>query len=1244
MKIEFRVGMIFWMNAKVIREESVAQHMIDMAVGVEVPDEFKLMFLQKQDEFFLFLLLVTGGIYDDGIPGFVPQQVGVDHEGIKCKSLDVNHKGIDIGLQRYEIALNPTFFINFTASKSPSSALPMLKKSRRPFLAFLFAAGVFFTFLWPGNSYGQFYNGSQLTFGKNRVQYNDFLWQHFRFDKFDTYFYMNGRELALYAAEYADKHIKEIETELQASLEEKIQFIIFNNLSDLKQSNIGLFGDWEYYNTGGVTRIIGGRVLLFFDGQYEHFNQQLRAGIAQVILNNMIYGTGIGSQIKNNALFNVPEWYLNGLISFISKPWDAEMENRVRDAVLLGRYDKFNSLSGEEAMYAGHSLWNYIAVRHGRETIPNIVYMARLSRNVEKGFQYVLGITFSQVVAEWLSFYRTTYQNEEQRRFLPEGDPVNKRKKPHFTYRSLKINPDGRRIAYVTHDLGVYKVYVQDLETGKRKRIYRAGYRLQDRPDFSFPVLAWHPTGQVLAMLTERKGEIRIWFFDLESRQKEYQIMVNFQKISDISYSDDGASLAMSAVQKGQSDIFVYNIASGSHEQITRDRFDDLNPRFFNRSRDIIFSSNRFSDTLRMDEPVKPEDLKFRNDLFLYRYSARSSNLLRLTNTPDVHETQPMPYGERDFCFLSDKDGMINRYLGRYDSTIAFIDTTTHYRYFTAVRAVTNYARNIVEHDVSPAGLRLGEVVYKDGLYKMYARDLIRPDLMSTQEVFPAGLSQGQQKKEIPPAGLIILSDSTDAAGKRTEGGVKSRFSVVRKSEVTDQLYARLDSANSQKRGVAGDFKMTGDSTMQSIWSLIRNLEGDKSQGRETKKDTVDKYATARQLNYNVEYYIDQMVTQIDFTYLNFAYQPFTGGGADPVFVNPGLNALFMAGVTDLMEDYRLTGGVRLNVSLINNEYLFSFGNYRRRIDHQVVFHRKSVDEDAYPFIIRHKINELYYIASYPFSPVLSLKGTASLRYDRAVFLSTDPFSLAQPDQHDVWGSLKAELTYDNTRSLGLNLYKGTRYKLFGEYYQLATKKGNNIWIVGFDIRNYQQLHRTLIWANRLAASTSFGSNRLLYYMGGVDNWMFASYNTTTPVDLAQNYAFQTLATNMRGFPQNIRNGTSFFLFNTELRWPVFRYFYNRPIRSDFINNFQLVAFGDVGTAWNGLHPWSEGNHLFTRYISRNPLFIKVEMQKEPLVEGFGFGARTRLFGYFLRGDLAWGVEDGRILKPVFYFSLSLDF
>ncbi|MFZ4522294.1 MAG: hypothetical protein ACOYNC_11340 [Bacteroidales bacterium] len=1105
-------------------------------------------------------------------------------------------------------------------------------------------AWIFLSLLWllPAGTHAQFYNGSQLTFGKSRVQYNNFLWLNFRFEKFDTYFYLNGKELAQYTAEYADKHIKEIELDLQSNLEEKIQFIIFNNLSDLKQSNIGLFGDWDYYNTGGVTRIIGGRVLLFFDGNYEHFDQQIRAGIAEVILNNMIYGTGIGAQIKNNALFNVPEWYMNGLISFISRKWDAGIENQVRDAFLNNKYEKFNGLTGEEATYAGHSLWNYVATKYGPSSIPNIVYMARLSRNVERGFQYVLGVSFLTVVQEWLAFYKDVYTTQETGRAAPEGTLVNKRNKPDRIYHSLKIGPDGTRLAFATHQLGIYKVFIQNTETGKLKRVYRGGYRLADRPDYTYPLIAWHPTGTVLAFLVERKGQIWLYFYNLEDKKYEHQLLVNFQKVLDMSYSSDGNLLVFSAVQKGQSDIFVYNIASGSHEQITKDKYDDLNPRFFNHSGNIIFSSNRDNDTIRFDEPVKIENLHYSSDLFLYNYTSKRNVLQRLTKTPDASETLPQPYADNYFCFLSDQSGIVNRYMARYDSTIAFIDTTAHYRYFTTTFPITNYSRNIMEQDISPGAAKIGEIIYQNHNFRMFTSDLVLPKHVARVELQPSFFRE-QKTKTAQKEKDSVKTDSAAKPAQPFKTREKKHFSAVRQSEVLNQIISQIDTAKSGQSHSLKGKPASADSSLNRWWALYQSLQKKDVSQSLNRKDTANKYRNAKQLNYNVEYYIDQMVTQIDFTYLNFAYQPFTGSQA-PEFINPGLNALFMVGVTDLMEDFRISGGVRLNVSLINNEYLFSYGNYKHRLDHQVVFHRKSVEESGYYSIVRHRVHELYYVATYPFTPVLNLKGTAALRYDRAVFLSTDQGNLKQPDIHDVWGSIKGELTYDNTRNLGLNLYQGTRYKFFGEYYQMVNSKGHNLVVVGMDFRNYQRVHRTLIWANRFAASTSFGSNKLLYYMGGVDNWLFPTYNNNIPVAFDQNYAFQTLATNMRGFDQNIRNGNSFFVYNSELRWPVFRYLFNRPIRSDFINNFQIVAFGDVGTAWTGSSPWSSDNQLFTRYVYRKPLFIKVEMQKDPIVEGFGFGARTRLFGYFLRGDLAWGVEDGRVQKPVFYFSLSLDF
>ncbi len=783
------------------------------------------------------------------------------------------------------------------------------------------------------------------------------------------------------------------------------------------------------------------------------------------------------------------------------------------------------------------------------------------------------------------------------------------------------------------HYLGIYKIYLYDFETKKIRKIYKGGYRISEKPDFSFPILAWHPTGEVLGIITEKKGEDYLYFYSIKEKTLDLQILHDFQKILDFSYSDDGSKLVFSAVQKGQSDIYVYNIIAGSYEQITKDVYDDLNPRFIDHSSEIIFSSNRDNDTIRFNPVVSPKDLHPDHDIFIYDYAGKNPVLHRITSTPMVDEIQPMAYDDNFFCYLSDQNGIYNRYLARSDSAITFIDTAVHYRYFTTSFPVTNYSRNILEQDVSTRAAMIGDVSFLNSRNVLVSSDRIDPKYLKPvplQNTFYENFKMG------------LYQAKTALPGKDTTVKKQQVFSPVVKKHFTTVRIAEPSNTGNAKEFPVPAGEQVKDTLHHGGVDTSLNKHGIEL-SRIPLKDTTNKYRTSRPLNYNVEYAINKMVTQLDFNYLNTAYQPFSGT-QNPIFINPGLNALLMVGVTDLMEDYRLTGGVRLNFDLVNNEYLFSYANFKRRLHHEITFHRQSIEESDNTYTIRHRINELYYIATYPFTPVFNIKGTATLRYDRGVDLSLDQPSLETPDQDNYWGSLKGEITYDNTRSLGLNLYSGTRYKIFGEYYQLINGGNNNVFVLGADFRHYEKIHRCMILALRLAGSTSFGTNRLVYYMGGVDNWLFPAFDNQVPVATNQNYIFQTLATNMRGFDQNIRNGNSFVVFNGEIRLPVIRYFFNRPIRSELLNNFQIIAFTDAGTAWTGWNPYSESNELFTNYIDNKPLFIKVELMKEPFVEGFGGGLRTKLFGYFIRGDLAWGVEEWRIQKPIFYLSLSTDF
>jgi Tol biopolymer transport system component len=1069
----------------------------------------------------------------------------------------------------------------------------------------------------------QFYNGSQMNFGKNRVQYTDFLWTYYRFNNFDVYYYLNGKELAQHTADYAGEYIPEIEKKLESTLDRKTQFVVYNTYSDLKQSNIGLMNKTQY-NTGGITHIIGTKVFLYFDGDLNHFDRQIRGGITRLLLENIIYGGSIGSQVKNSTLINLPSWYIDGLVSYYSRNWDTELDNKVKDGILSKKFKRFNHLIDEDAVLAGHSLWRFVAEKYGEENIANIAYMTRVNRSVESGFMYVLGMSFKDVVEEWYEWYKQIY-TPGTTEFSPYNPKIPFKVKKDRIYDNLRISPDGEKMLYSVNDKGLYKVYMYDLATGKKKRIFRHGYRTDEKVDYSYPLLAWHPAGNVVAMIIEKKGLLYLYFYDADTRKWQNQNLFNFQKILDFAYSPDGRSFAMSAVQRGQSDIYIYNIAANTADPVTLDVYNDLNPRFLAKSSNIIFSSNRPDDTIRFTrENLRSYDGLENNDLFIYDRSSGSNVLKRVTNTKLANEIQPFSYSPGHFTYLSDANGVYNRYAARFDSTVAYVDTTVHYRYYTQTFPLTNYPRSILNQDVSYVGQKTTELVLEDNKYHFYSGNIPVGPISPLQ-----GLGQSKYMASL---------EAKEQIAKKEEALRKLTPEIKIKRKLFIAVYENdISPLKSDSTGVdINNYQISGNLQIgKSTFSKTNVLQPESMDG-------IIKLPKPR--NYNVEYSVNQLVSQLDFSYLNMSYQPYLGYSG-PVYQNSPTNALFVVGATDLLEDYRFMGGVRLNASLIHNEYLFGYANLKYRLDRETYFHRTGFDV-AYTTgeYIRHRIHELHYVLRYPFTEVIALKGTATLQYDKPYSLAYDYPSANLNPEGNTWAIAKGELIYDNTREIGINLLQGLRYKVFGEYYQLVKKASVNMIVVGFDVRNYTRIHRSFIWATRFAGSTSFGKNKLLYYMGGVDNWLMPEFNYDYQIDYNQNYAFQTLATSMRGFRQNARSGNTFALLSSELRLPVFRYLLNKPLRSEFLNNFQVVGFTDIGSAWQGLNPLADENTYYTRTIKSEPWDITVKVQKDPLIAGYGFGLRSTLFGYFLRADWAWGIEDQEIQPRLFYVSLSLDF
>jgi hypothetical protein len=246
---------------------------------------------------------------------------------------------------------------------------------------------------------------------------------------------------------------------------------------------------------------------------------------------------------------------------------------------------------------------------------------------------------------------------------------------------------------------------------------------------------------------------------------------------------------------------------------------------------------------------------------------------------------------------------------------------------------------------------------------------------------------------------------------------------------------------------------------------------------------------------------------------------------------------------------------------------------------------------------------------------------------------------------------------YDNTLNPTQNIWNGLRYKIFFDWNTDISKEKNQSgkynfnW--GVDARYYYPIYRNFIWAGRAAADFSWGSQKTIYYLGGVDGWLMLGsnvkadgsdryFNSSNRPSNDNSYAFQSLAQNLRGFTQNVANGNNAVVFNSEFRLPVFTTLFNRPINNAFVRNFQLTQFIDIGTAWNGAY-----NKLSRPSVTYGSPPVQIQTQVGgvgPFAGGYGFGARSVLLGYFLKFDAGWPMNGFFKGKPVLYLSLGLDF
>ncbi len=1103
------------------------------------------------------------------------------------------------------------------------------------------------------SSYTSLAQVNTVEYGKNRVQFKKFKWEYYQTKNFNTYFNQGGLELGKFVAQVAEEEAPKIEGFVEYSLQRRAYIIVYNEFADLQQSNIGLGIDWQ--TTGGATQLVNNKMVVYFNGDHAHLRKQIREGIAKILTDNILFGDDLGEFAGNQALLDLPKWLTDGYVAFAGENWNTALDDELKSEILSGNYRNFYQFAFDKPLLAGHSFWHYIEERYKKENVTYLLYLARVYRNLNRACQQICKKKFKEVLADFMEYEEDKYFKDiSRRKAYPKGNyiesfDINKRQ----DYYRINVNPVARNnsFAVVEYKKGIVKLKLsEDFDYTTLLKYGIRSYQNETNP--TYPIMAWDPKGTRLTVIYKKEGRIKLFVYDAVTRIKypKLDLTDQFQQIQDVKYMLDSRTLLLSAVKNGHTDIFTFNLENEKVLQVTNDVYDDLDATFvsFPGKTGIIFSSNRPDANAKTGDTVLPS--KNRYNVFLITNFGNKSELnqiSQLSNLKYGNARYPMPYNSNHFTFISDENGVANRYAGFFTTKAEGLDTL--------VLIGDEILRNPSVKDV-------------DSTLKVFRKtdvDSIAVVAVSQDSAYTFPLTNYESSvAETRVAGdNNQVSEVTRQSDEKTLYKLKIDENTLRRRNVTVPPTTYMKSIvmadKIEKTGGAFDKPLSTDSiknedVFQNEFEKDSSNLGKVFSGEDVEKNDVLKKAKLYVYK-PVKFGADYGGVGFNNSILFNRYQPYAGGqGPINLSSSTDLNGLIRLGTSELLEDIKITGAFKIGTNLKDNEWLMQYHNLKRRFDWSLTYYRNSLQTADFDLqLFTRTFTNLYQgTVSYPFDNSKRLSLTLGIRNDKQVYLTDilaipqGDVSLKQPDVNRRFATTHMEYVYDNTLNPTQNIWNGLRYKFYFDWNtdiskeKNATGKFNFNW--GTDARYYYPIYRNFIWAGRAAAEFSWGNQKTIYYLGGMDGWINPSFNDKNTPAPDSYYAFQSLAVNMRGFKQNVANGNNSIVLNSEFRLPVFTTLFSRPINNAFLRNFQLIQFFDLGSAWNGSYGGLKRPQVI---IGDPPIQVLSKVGGlGPFAGGYGFGARSTLLGYFLKFDAGWQLNGFFKGKPVLYVSMGLDF
>ena len=1039
--------------------------------------------------------------------------------------------------------------------------------------------------------------GAQEGFGRNRVQYQIFKWQYISSKSCDLYFYTDQTALTNKALQISENEFKRISELFGFTPSAKIKIYFFASPLHLATSNTGL--ENIYNRTGGKTEFSKSQVEVCYEGNLETLNKRISEGIADIFLREMLYGGNFKEVVQNNYLLNLPSWFISGAIKYISEGSGKAAEDFVISKLYQTKLRSPANYTEYEAQLIGQSIWAFIAQRHGISNIGNILNLTRIVRNEETAISGTLGIPISTFFQEWKIYYGLKGKKLRNLLSYPKASSVVVSNRKGWKFHQLTLSADGEKIYFSKTLRGKYRVIEYTIATRHSRTVSSSGLKKYSDAlidNSIFPKIASDYAGNYLICEPHKAGW-RVNRITAEGKKEKLSLFDGFSEVTEIAVSPKGDKMVALASKNDFSNLYLFNLKNGKSTRLTHTSNDKMNLQFSFSGDSILFSEKYvYAEDPKKTTVVGKSDSITVFNLSVYDLATKQVSQL-LNPESKLGKTNPVLFGST-LLYTSDFNGKQN---------IGFVDLASTTK---STRFLTQYFGNIQNFAYDDKSNHL-----------VYSLNSGKTTNIYLEKIDPSLFNE-------PGQGLM----GKDLGYEDFQNSAKRRKNKDGSIDIRNYLFEEeLEPVDS------------------SVTKLLQPLRNERIKYKKEKKTQITKIEGPFPYS-----------PQVSADYLT------TGILIDPI-PSYGVGAKIDFLLHDSFSDHKIGGGLNLyfsDIELRNNVSYLEYQYLRHRIDFGVSFMRKSIQNNGLTNLYKQRdiLNSVQFNISYPISSSLRVSLSPFAQSTKRILFNTNRNNqLGGSDLLYLYTGAALEVVFDNSYSMGMNMMRGTRFKARASYQENLQDGTKSFGELFADFRTYLPIHNEIIFAFRATYGSFFGPSPKSYSVGGVDNWLFREYavsnqsddplkglNSNTgivqSVEAQSNWLYNKYVTNLRGFRYNDIYGSSFMLFNYELRIPIIKYLYHGPINSNFWRNLQLTTFMDMGTAWSGIGPFKNENSLNTKEIKEGNFTIKVRSYEDPFLTGYGMGARTLVLGYYLKFDMAWGKRNEILSDPNYYFTFGYDF